>query len=140
MNTPEQSGGLPPELAAALGGAQQDPNAAAPTDPAAPDGSTPPVMPPRADINQYDPAPLLQAVTECAQRAQLGNTLAQDAKDLGQAALAFAQTAITLDPTRLMGGDTPGARVAATPPVTDRNHDGVIGKKPSPVDASQAKP
>lgn len=58
----------------------------------------------------------------------------QDMKDAGAAALAFAQAVITLDPGRLVGGATPDAQAAASPPVTpklppvvDRNHDGQIG-------------
>lgn len=77
---------------------------------------------------------LLRAINVCATAAS-GQVLAQDAKDLGAAALGFAQAVITLDPSRLKGGDTPASQRAAVPPVTppglpatDRNHDGVIGQ------------
>lgn len=75
---------------------------------------------------------LLRAVRICASKAA-GEHRAAEAKDYGLAALQFAQAIITLDPTRLAGGDTPQARAAATPqqpakpPVKDGNRNGVIG-------------
>jgi hypothetical protein len=56
---------------------------------------------------------------------------AGEAKDFAQATLFVAQAIITLDPTRLQGGDTPEARKAATPerPATnDADRDGRIGE------------
>lgn len=71
---------------------------------------------------------LLRAVKVLAENAQ-SEPSAAEAKDYGQAALAFAQAHITLDPDRLVGGDTPEARVAAAPPTRDGDRDGQIGEK-----------
>lgn len=72
---------------------------------------------------------LLNAVNQLAGKASMA-TSAAEAKDFMQGALAGAQTLITLDPTRLQGGDTPEGRAAATPrlpPTKDGDHDGRIG-------------
>lgn len=73
---------------------------------------------------------LMAACRTCAQRATSGGEDGRDVKDNATAALALAQALITLDPTRLQGGDTPEARAAAAPrlPATsDGDHDGVVG-------------
>jgi hypothetical protein len=72
---------------------------------------------------------LLRAIRVGAEKAAAADSAAEF-KDFGNGALAFAQVIITLDPTRLAGGDTPQARADATPrlPATrDGNHDGRIG-------------
>lgn len=76
---------------------------------------------------------LLRAIDNCAKRAS-ADADPRDAKELGAAALAFSQAVITLDPSRLKGGDTPNAQRASmpitppNPPVTDRNHNGQVGE------------
>lgn len=73
---------------------------------------------------------MLHAINIMAQKAA-ASVSAAESKDFAQASLAFAQTIITLDPTRLQGGDTPDARAASTPPqlppTKDGDHDGRIG-------------
>jgi predicted NBD/HSP70 family sugar kinase len=79
---------------------------------------------------------LIRAVEICATKAA-GDDRAAEVKDYGAAALAFAQTAITLDPSRLGAGATPAAQVNAMPPqapptpklppTKDGNRNGVIG-------------
>lgn len=75
---------------------------------------------------------LLIAVRRAAENSA-GADDARESKELGGAALAFAQAAAILDPTRLQGGDTPAARVAATPPqmpgTRDGDRDGQIGER-----------
>ena len=72
---------------------------------------------------------LLRAIQWSAQMAS-GAKDAREVRECGQAALTFAQAVITLDPTRLAGGDTPEGRAAATPqrpPMSDGDRDGIIG-------------
>lgn len=72
---------------------------------------------------------MLTAIRQMATKAAAASSAAE-AKDFGNGALAFAQAIITLDPSRLAGGDTPEGRAAATPqrpPTKDGDHDGVIG-------------
>lgn len=78
-----------------------------------------------------DPTLLVSACLASAEtlaRKAAGATSMAEAKDAAQAALLLAQTVITLDPTRLAGGDTPEARAAAIPPVSDGDRDGQIGE------------
>src|SRR4051812_23817495 len=73
---------------------------------------------------------LVNGVIQCAQAAA-GEQNAAEAKDYAAAALSLAQAAITLDPSRLTGGDTPEARRDSVPPqlppTKDGNKDGKIG-------------
>src|SRR4051794_5467797 len=71
---------------------------------------------------------LLRAVRVCAENAA-GEDRAAEAKDYGAAALAFAQAAVVLDPTRIgSSGDTAETRKAAapTPAPRDGNKNGRI--------------
>jgi hypothetical protein len=82
-------------------------------------------------------APVLLAAIESCARKAMSDDSAAEVKDYGAAALAFAQTAITLDPSRLGAGATPAAQVNAMPPqapptpklppTKDGNRNGVIG-------------
>jgi hypothetical protein len=73
---------------------------------------------------------ILHAINVMAGKAAMSQSAAE-AKDFMQASLFGAQTLITLDPTRLQGGDTPEGRAAAAPPrlppTKDGDHDGRIG-------------
>lgn len=57
----------------------------------------------------------------------------RETKECAQAAQAYAQAYVILDPTRLQGGDTPEARVSATPPqvpaTRDGDRDGQVGEQ-----------
>lgn len=70
---------------------------------------------------------LVRACRVCAENAASEDSAAE-AKDYAQAALSFAQAVITLDPSRLAGGDTPEARAASVPVARDGDRDGVIGE------------
>lgn len=85
--------------------------------------------PPQVDEAAQGIVSMLHAILIVAGKAAMAESAAE-ANDFGKAALAFAQAIITLDPTRLAGGDTPEARAAAAPtrpPVKDGNHNGIIG-------------
>lgn len=72
---------------------------------------------------------ILHALTTCARKVA-GEGSAAEAKDYAASALSLAQALITLDPTRLAGGDTPEAREASVPkppPTSDGDRDGRIG-------------
>lgn len=88
-------------------------------------GAAPPV-----DMTGDDAArTMMDSLKVCAQKAA-GVESAAEADDFAGAALKLAQAIITLDPTRLEGGDTPEARKAAVPPrpaVRDGDKDGRIG-------------
>lgn len=68
-------------------------------------------------------------------------TSGAEAKDFSNAALMMVQAIITLDPSRLAGGDTPAGRLASMPEpprpapggkaqgASDGNRDGKIGQK-----------
>jgi len=137
VRTPDAmgGGGLPPGVLAALQqqGAppEADPQetedpAVDPAGDAEPMGAVGPVPPPPTTLDTFDPSPVLDAITTTAGKAAMASD-ARDVLDLAQAVLALAQAATTLDPMRLVGGDTPGARLAALPPTKDGNHNGVIG-------------
>jgi hypothetical protein len=103
------------------------------------DQQAPPVLPNGtvlSDLTGVQAASqMMRAIEACATKAA-GDDRAAEVKDYAAAALSFAQAIITLDPTRLAGGDTPDARAASmppqqpngnTPPTKDGNHNGVIG-------------
>lgn len=94
-----------------------------------------PDQPMGGGVTAEDPArgvnALLRAIRVCAEdgTAAAGKD-PRETKELAQAAQAFAQTLVLLDPTRLAGGDTPEARLASVPtppPTRDGDHDGKIG-------------
>lgn len=72
---------------------------------------------------------LLAAIRSGSEKAAAA-TSAAEYNDFAKGALGFAQTIITMDPSRLAGGDTPEARAAAAPklpPTKDGDKDGKIG-------------
>lgn len=96
--------------------------------PTLPDGTVP-------EIAALGVNALLRAIRVCAEDGAAATQKdARETKELAAAALAFAQTLVVLDPTRLQGGDTPDARRASvpTPPqpgVRDGDRDGRIGER-----------
>lgn len=76
-------------------------------------------------------AALLRGIRLLAENAA-SDTSAAEAKDYAAAAKSLADALITLDPTRLQGGDTPDARKASVPsppPRRDGDRDGQIGER-----------
>lgn len=89
-------------------------------------------MPPTARV--ADLGEVMNALLIAIQRSAENGAMASDqreTKECAQAAQAYAQAFVILDPTRLQGGDTPEARVAATPvqPQRDGDRDGQVGEK-----------
>lgn len=98
----------------------------------------PPVGPADVAAEQVVPQ-LIDALRVNANRAAM-ETNGAEVKDFAGACLALAQSIVTLDASRLSGGDLPGARAAAQPPpqmgggtrpklppTRDANKDGRIG-------------
>jgi hypothetical protein len=98
----------------------------------------PPVGP--ADVAADAAVPALINALEQTARKAAGDDRAAEVKDYAAACLALAQSIVTLDASRLAGGDTPGGRKSSMPdpnqgggtrprlPATkDGNRDGVIG-------------
>lgn len=82
-----------------------------------------------------DLAPLMEQMVQTAglltQRAGgSSGSSAAEAKDFAQGALFLSQAVVTLDPSRIQGGDTPQARKASTPtpPTRDTDRDGKAGE------------
>lgn len=74
-----------------------------------------------------------QSANVLAGKAAMAQSAAE-AKDFADGALKLVQAIITLDPTRLAGGDTPEARKASVPErpgggTGDGDKDGVVGEK-----------
>lgn len=97
-------------------------------------------MPEQPPAPQGPPPESLERTMEACLRAartaaedSAGVQDARETKELGAAALSFAQAFTVLDPSRLQGGDTPEARRASTPPQTptgrDGDRDGQVGER-----------
>lgn len=80
-------------------------------------GAQPPATPAPPMVTP-NPQEAIEACLRAIQRAaedSAGADNSQEVSDYGRGALAFAQTAVLLDPNRLAGGATPDAQAASAP-------------------------